>query len=82
MMGYNPSFVPRLVNKEDICAYLGGISGATYDKWLMRGLVPGPVPGTNRYDLRQHDYVLDKKLGLTIAGRTLSPLEEWERSCE
>ena len=71
---------PRLVTKDDICVYLGGISAATYDKWQNRGLVPGPVPGTNRYDLRQHDFVLDVKLGLSAIGQRLSPLEEWERS--
>jgi hypothetical protein len=72
--------IPRLVNKDRICAYLGDISAATYDKWHARGLVPGPVPGTNRYDVRQHDHVLDDRLGLAEAKRTLSPLEEWERS--
>jgi hypothetical protein len=73
---------PRLVSKEAICDYLGAISPATYDKWAARGLVPGPVPGTNRYDLRQHDFVLDAKLGLNAMGRKLSPLEEWERGHE
>jgi len=78
----SPAFVaPRLVTKEDICLYLGGISTATYDKWQRRGLVPGPVPRTNRYDLRQHDFVLDTKLGLNGVGQPLSPLEQWERSC-
>ena len=79
----DPAFLtPRLVTKDDICAYLGGISPATYDKWHNRGLVPGPLPGTNRYDLRQHDYVLDTKLGLKSGGQRLSPVEEWERAHE
>jgi hypothetical protein len=72
--------MPRLVTKDDICSYLGGISSATYDKWMRCGLVPGPVPGTNRYDIPQHDHVLDKKLGLANARRPPSPLEEWEQS--
>ena len=72
--------VPRLVNKEAICRYLGDISTATYDKWQARGVVPGPVPGTSRYDLRQHDHVLDLKLGILIKERSLSPLEMWESS--
>ena len=76
-----PSFDPhvRLQTKNGICEYLGHISQATYDAWQAKGLVPGPVPGTNRYDLRQHDHVLDRKLGLQVGGRRLSPLEEWER---
>jgi hypothetical protein len=70
----------RLQTKDGICEYLGHISHATYDAWQAKGIVPGPVPGTNRYDLRQHDHVLDSKLGLAVTGRRLSPLEEWERS--
>lgn len=72
--------VPRLVTKDEICGYLGGISSATYEKWVARGLVPGPVPGTNRYDVRQHDHVLDQRLGLSVARHRRSPLEEWEQS--
>ena len=77
-----PSFLPRLVTKDAICGYLGGISAATYDKWQSRGLVPGPVPGTNRYDIKQHDYLLDCRLGISRSGRKLSPLEEWELAHE
>jgi hypothetical protein len=69
----------RLQSKDGICHYLGHISHATYDSWQAKGLVPGPVPGTNRYDLRQHDHVLDRRLGLSSKARKLSPLEEWER---
>lgn len=75
------SFDPhaRLQSKDGICAYLGHISAATYDSWQAKGIVPGPVPGTNRYDIRQHDQVLDLRVGLNRAtGRKLSPLEEWE----
>ena len=68
----------RLQSKAGICAYLGHISPATYDAWQAKGIVPGPVPGTTRFDVRQHDHVLDAKLGLKPA-RKLSPLEEWER---
>ena len=75
-----PRLVPRLVTKEEICGYLGRISNATYDKWCARGLVPGPVPGTNRYDVRQHDHVLDQRLGLSAAGHKKSPLELWEEA--
>lgn len=69
----------RLQTKDGICEYLGRISATTYEKWHARGIVPGPVPGTNRYDVRQHDHVLDRKLGLR-SDRKLSPLEEWERA--
>jgi hypothetical protein len=69
----------RLQTKEGICRYLGDIGPGTYDAWHAKGLVPGPVPGTNRYDVRQHDHVLDLRVGLTgNTERRLSPLEEWE----
>jgi hypothetical protein len=69
---------PRFLTKDEMCDYLGAISGSTYDKWHARGMVPGPVPGTNRYDIRQHDEVLDRILGISSAARKLSPLEQWE----
>lgn len=77
MGAYNPS--ARLQTKDGICAYLGGISHATYDAWQQKGIVPGSVSGTNRYDVRAHDHLLDKRSGLVaIHGRKLSPLEQWE----
>lgn len=77
MTAFNP--MARLQSKEGICEYLGGIAAGTYDQWHARGIVPGPVPGTTRYDVRQHDHVLDRKAGLTDApGRKLSALEQWE----
>lgn len=71
----------RLQSKDGICAYLGGISHATYDAWHAKGIVPGAVPGTNRYDMRAHDRALDKHAGIEVlARRRGSPLEEWEAS--
>ena len=70
----------RLQSKEGICAYLGRISAATYDAWQAKGIVPGPVPGTTRYDVRQHDHVLDLRAGIGSAqtAARLSPLEAFE----
>lgn len=78
------SFLPiaRLQTKEGICAYLGGISAAAYDTWQAKGIVPGPVPGTTRYDVKAHDLALDRAGGLlAITQRSnRSPLEDWEAS--
>lgn len=71
--------IRRLQTKDGICDYLGGISHATYDTWHNRGLVPGPVPGTTRYDVKAHDYLLDRKQGIT-GGREPSALEIWEQT--
>lgn len=71
----------RLLTKDGICSYLGCISHATYDSWHAKGLVPGPVPGTSRYDIRAHDAALDRVSGLDKprSGAKLSPLEDWEQ---
>lgn len=70
----------RLQTKQGICTYLGHITYATYDAWQAKGIVPGPMPGTNRYDLRQHDHLLDLRAGILTREKSakLSPLEEWE----
>lgn len=75
------SFLPeaRLQTKDGICRYLGGISAATYDTWQAKGIVPGPVPGTNRYDIKAHDAALDRRCGLArVTANNQSPLEQWE----
>lgn len=70
----------RLLTKDAICAYLGGIKPSTYDSWQQKGIVPGPVPGTNRYDRMAHDRALDRASGLDrMTGANLSPLEQWEQ---
>jgi hypothetical protein len=71
----------RLLTKQGICAYLGDIKPSTYDNWQGKGIVPGPVPGTNRYDIPAHDRALDRIGGLDRAffSTPLSPLESWEQ---
>lgn len=69
----------RLLTKDGICAYLGDISPSTYDSWQIKGIVPGPVRGTNRYDVRAHDMVLDQISGIGARSESgKSPLEQFE----
>jgi hypothetical protein len=70
----------RLQNKDGICEYLGHISHATYDSWQAKGIVPGPVTGTNRYDIRAHDHALDLRAGIAGQFHKRSALEEWEEA--
>lgn len=69
----------RLQDKAGICAYLGDISPSTYDKWHSKGIVPGPVRGTNRYDVRAHDAALDRLSGIAKPAGVarLDPLDEF-----
>lgn len=71
----------RLTDKHGICVFLGGISPSTYDTWHARGLVPGPIPGTSRYDYKAHRAALDRSAGLHIhRAKPASALDEWEQS--
>ena len=71
----------RLLTKDGICEYLGGIKHSTYDSWQAKGIVPGPVRGTNRYDRLAHHRALDRVSGLDVpaVSANLSPLEQWEQ---
>lgn len=76
-------FVPgrRCQTFDGICEYLS-ISHRTYQSWRSRGIVPGPIAGTDRYDVRQHDLLLDVRAGIAAhnAQRPPSPLEAFEAS--
>ena len=57
------------------------MAAATYDNWQAKGIVPGPVPGTSRYDVRAHDRAIDQVGGLAQAAKpSRSALEDWESS--
>ncbi len=70
-------FIPgaRLQTKGGIRIYLGDISEATYENWRKAGVVPGPVPGTDRYDVVAHDARLDS---IQIIEGPPSALERWK----
>lgn len=70
----------RLQTKDGILEYLGDITETTYENWRKKGITPGPVPGTNRYDVKAHDGVLDGIQGLKGSATkqgALSSLEGW-----
>lgn len=71
----------RLQTKAGMCEYLR-ISSDRYDKWHAEGRVPGPLRGTNLYDVRAHDRAIDHWSGLDASISELSPLEKWERARE
>lgn len=71
----------RLATKQEICAFLGDISPGTYDSWQAKGLVPGPLPGTTRYDRRVHEHYLDRIGGIKDEpNNPKTALELWEES--
>jgi hypothetical protein len=56
--------LPRVVTKQQAAEYLG-ISEPGFDGWVKKGILPGPIPGTNRWDLRTIDRTLDEAAGAT-----------------
>jgi hypothetical protein len=69
--------VPRGMSKETAAAYAGCKTPSAFNDWIRRGIMPGPIPGTHRWDKKAIDLALDRLSGLeaTIAPR--SPFDEW-----
>ena len=49
---------PRLLTREEAAGYCG-VGATTFAGWIRRGIVPGPVSGTHRWDRKAIDGALD-----------------------
>jgi hypothetical protein len=49
---------PRLLTREQAAAYCG-VGLTTFTAWIRRGIIPGPVPQTHRWDRKVIDVALD-----------------------
>lgn len=67
----------RGLSIEDAARYCG-ITPDTYKEWEREGWVPGPWPGTRRYDRKAIDRALDARSGI-FDEPALDPLEEWRK---
>jgi excisionase family DNA binding protein len=56
-------------------AEYAGISESAFRDWIQKGIVPGPWPGTHRYDRRAIDAALDKISNIRTA---TSPYDDWK----
>lgn len=56
---------PRLLTRNQAAAYCS-VGATTLTNWIEHGIIPGPVPGTHRWDRKAIDVVLD----------ILSPLDD------
>jgi hypothetical protein len=56
----------RCLNRHQAAAYCGCDSLSTFADWVRRGIVPGPIPGTHRWDRRAIDAALDRASGISI----------------
>lgn len=67
---------PRGLTREEAATYLG-LSLPGFDAWVRAKRIPGPIPGTKRWDRKAIDTALDKLSGLE---REMEPsaLERWK----
>src|SRR5215207_9746915 len=64
---------PRLATRAEVAQYCG-LSERTVGDWVAKSLLPPPLPGTNRWDLKAVDQHLDRLSGLTTADREVGRL--------
>jgi hypothetical protein len=56
--------IPRGLSRKDAAAYAGCDTLSAFNNWIRRGILPGPIPGTHRWDRKAIDWALDKASGL------------------
>jgi len=66
---------PRLLSKEDLCIYLGGVCASTIDAWRNKGIIPDVLEGTTKFDRLAVDRAINKRSGLS--NEAVSELDEW-----
>ncbi len=49
---------PRLMTRCEAAAHCG-VGITTLNDWMERGIIPGPLPGTHRWDKKAIDAFLD-----------------------
>ena len=76
-MGQTATVVPRLLTRQQ-AAERCGLTESGFSTWVGRKLVPGPLPGTRRWDVKALDQALDRLSGLDPE-RELTPYEKWKQ---
>src|SRR3954451_15259653 len=67
---------PRGLARGNAAAYCG-LTLQGFDEWVKRGVVPGPIPGTQRWDRLAVDLALDRASGIArMTGGTA--FEQWK----
>lgn len=70
----------RILNSREAAAYCG-LSLAGFRNWINRGIIPGRIKGTYKYDQKALDLAIDKASGIAILNansQPLSPYEKWK----
>jgi hypothetical protein len=72
---------PRGMSKQQAAAYAGCETLSAFNDWIRRGIMPGPIPGTHKWDRKAINAALDRLSGLqpTMQPR-LSSYDAWKAS--
>jgi hypothetical protein len=55
-----------------------GLSVSGLGDWVRRGIVPGPMRGTRKWDAKALDLALDRQSGLgPVPSTEPNPLDQW-----
>jgi hypothetical protein len=60
-------------------ARLCGVSVHTFDTWVRKKILPGPIPGTRRWSRVSVERALAHERAVGSIGPDRSPFEEWKR---
>jgi hypothetical protein len=60
-------------------AKMCGISVKTFDAWVRKGILPGPIAGTRRWSRRAMERRLAGEIILPSTSEQPSPFEQWKR---
>jgi hypothetical protein len=73
---------PRCLTVEAAAIYAGCRTVSAFRDWVRRGIMPGPLPGTHRYDRKAIDAALDRLSGLAPTIAEVSEYEAWKHRRE
>lgn len=69
---------PRGLTLQE-AATLCGVTARSFQDWVRRGIVPGPWPGTCRYDRKALEHALDRLSGLPESAPKTA-LQRWREA--
>lgn len=70
----------RGLSKQEAADYCGCDTLAAFDQWRAKGIVPGPIPGTTRWDRKALDLALDRASGLVAESAPGNAYERWKNA--
>jgi hypothetical protein len=57
--------IARGLTISEAAIYAGCKTQTAFRSWVRKGIMPGPIPGTHRYDRKAIDSALDRMSGLS-----------------